>query len=120
MSSSTKPKILFFLGCIPVRILLAYIAYLLLHSSSSVYKYSLIVATMMIGIGFWTIYLNDWRKTGAETFGQKIWWNSIRPLHGSLYILFAISALLGYKDAWILLAIDVIVGLVAQIVHTYS
>ena len=25
------------------------------------------------------------RKTGLEVFGDKIWWNNLRPIHGILY-----------------------------------
>ena len=35
------------------------------------------------------IELGDYRKTGKEVFGSKIWWNDLRPVHASLYILFA-------------------------------
>lgn len=114
-----KSKLLFFLGCIPVRLLLAYASYALLKNDSKL-LYLLIVATIVIGIGFWTIYLNGWRKTGGETFGKKIWWNSLRPVHGTMYLLFSLTALLGYKDAWIFLLFDVCLGVVAEIVHSFQ
>lgn len=119
MNPITKRKLLFFLGCIPARLLLAYGAYVLLKSENKALLYVLVAVTLAIGIGFWTIYLKGWRKTGAETFGEKIWWNSLRPVHGSLYLLFSLTALMGYKDAWLFLLADVCLGVVAEINQSY-
>jgi len=123
MNPTNKSKLLFFLGCIPTRLLIAYIAYTLLKkndkSENKTLLYTFVIITLAIGVGFWTIYLKDWRKTGTETFGEKIWWNSLRPVHGSLYILFSLTALMGYEQAWIFLLADVCLGFVAEISHSY-
>jgi len=115
MNSIDKSKRLFFLGCIPVRLLLVYIAYVLLKNSNKTFLYAFVVITLAIGIGLWIIYLKGWRKTGIETFGQKIWWNTLRPVHGSIYVLFSLAALLGYRDAWVLLLADVCLGVIAEL-----
>ena len=118
MNPAEKSKRLFFLGCVPARLLLAYIAYALLKNSDKSDNKTLhafVAVTFVIGVGFWTIYLNGWRKTGTETFGQQIWWNSLRPVHGSIYLLFSLAALLGYKDAWVLLFADVCLGVIAEL-----
>ena len=115
MNSIDKSKRLFFLGCIPLRLLLVYIAYALLKNSNKTLLYAFVAITLAIGIGLWIIYLKDWRKTGTETFGQKIWWNALRPVHGSIYVLFSLAALLGYRDAWVLLLADVCLGVVAEL-----
>jgi len=117
MNSVDKSKRLFFLCCIPVRLLLVYIAYALLKNSNKTLLYAFVAITLAIGISFWTIYLKGWRKTGIETFGQKIWWNALRPVHGSIYLLFSLAALLGYRDAWVLLFADVCLGVVAELVQ---
>ena len=31
------------------------------------------------------IYLTGSMKTGAESFGEKIWWNNLRPIHSILF-----------------------------------
>jgi len=62
-------------------------------------------------IGFITIYLTDSRKTGPGVFGDKIWWNNLRPMHSLLYFLFAYNAINGNKDAYRYLLFDVIFGL---------
>ena len=122
MNPVKKSKLLFFLGCIPARLLLAYIAYALLKNSdksdNKTLLYMLVAVTVVIGVGFWAIYLNGWRKTGGETFGQQIWWNSLRPVHGSIYLLFSLAALLGYRNAWVLLFADVCLGVIAELHHT--
>ena len=121
MNPAEKSKRLFFLGCIPARLLLAYIAYALLkNSDNKTLLHAFVAVTFVIGVGFWTIYLNGWRKTGGETFGQQIWWNSLRSVHGSIYLLFSLAALLGYKDAWVLLFADVCLGVIAELHHNNS
>jgi len=68
-------------------------------------------------IGFLTIYFGGLRKTGAEVFGERIWWNDLRPVHGFLYALFAILALQRNRLAWIVLLVDVLIGLTAFIMY---
>ena len=68
---------------------------------------------IIIGLGFLTIYFTGSRKTGGEVFGDKIWWNDLRPIHGALYLLFAYSAINGSNNAWMFLLVDVLIGLVS-------
>jgi hypothetical protein len=110
-------KLLFLIGCVPTRLLLTYLAYYL---ENSPLKNIVGLLTMVIGLGFLTIYFKDLRKTGVETEGRPIWWNNLRPVHGSLYILFSVLYLTGVKNSWIILLIDVIVGLIAFINNYYN
>ena len=103
--------LLFYLLCIPIRFLFVYLAY------KSYAKYAFVAMTTIIGIGFWTIYVKGWRKTGIETGGQPIWWNDLRPIHGSLYLLYSILTMSGVKNAWIVLLVDVLIGFGASITH---
>ena len=48
---------------------------------------------IMPAIGFSYIFIFGKRKKGGETFGQKIWWNHLRPIHALLYALFAYLAI---------------------------
>lgn len=100
-------KTLFLLGCIPSRILLTYIAFKFTNNKL------LSIFAFIIGISFFVIYKTGIRKTGVETGGKPIWWNDWRPLHGFLYLSFAILNFMNIRNAWILLAIDLIVGLFA-------
>lgn len=103
-------------GCIPVRIVLAYVA-----SVASPFLLKIIAAfAMLIAISFFYLFASGARKTGMETFGQPIWWNNLRPVHGVLYTLFAFEAFQGNRRAYMYLVLDVLIGLVSFIVFHMS
>ena len=62
-------------------------------------------------IGFFYLFFSGTRKIGAETFGDKIWWNNLRPIHGLLYGIFAYNAIKKNSYSWIFLLMDVCLGL---------
>jgi hypothetical protein len=115
MNNFQKRFLLFIFGCILIRTLfviisknidiklLPYLGYLALIPS----------------LGFFYIYLTNSRKTGAEVFGDKIWWNNLRPLHGILYGLFAYNAINRNPNSYIYLLIDVILGLTSFLIFHY-
>ena len=107
MNTTHKRILLFLIGCIGTRLLFVYAAK---NASLQMLKYMGYLA-LIPAIGFSYIYLTGSRQTGAEVFGEKIWWNNLRPVHGFLYILFAYNAINGNKNAWIYLLIDVLFGL---------
>ena len=105
-----QKRLFLFLGiCIPVRLIAMFIA-LYIHKK---YLPILGVPYLIAGIGIIYIYITGARQNGAETMGQPIWWNGLRPAHGLIYLVFAISAFLKYKDSWMILLIDVLLGLTA-------
>ena len=104
---------LFLIGCIGTRAALTWLAY---AAPPSLLPYIGAVAAI-IAIGFFTIYLFDLRKTGAEVFGERIWWNSLRPVHGALYAAFAVLAFQQSKNAWMFLAADTLLGLLVFLNH---
>jgi hypothetical protein len=116
MNTIQKRFLLFLFGCIGTRSLLVYIA----KNLSKQYLFYLGWLTLIPAIGFMYIFLTGTRQTGAEVFGDKIWWNDIRPVHGFLYLIFAYLAINKNKNAWIVLLIDVIFGLVMFINHHYT
>lgn len=63
-------------------------------------------------IGFISLYLTDSRKTGIKVGGKSIWWNKFRPIHGILYLLFAIYAIKKENLSYIILLFDVIIGII--------
>lgn len=72
----------------------------------------------LIAIGFATIFVNGWRKTGLETGGAPIWWNDLRPIHAMLYGVFAYLAYTGQQDiAWKILLVDVGIGFLSFVHH---
>ncbi len=70
-------------------------------------------------IGFMYIYVTGIRQTGPEVFGNKIWWNNLRPIHALFYFLFAYNAINGNKNAWIYLLVDVLFGLASFLAHHF-
>ncbi len=113
MNQLQKRMIMFLFGCIIVRSLFVLIAKYI----NPTYLPILGVLALIPATGFIVIYLFNLRKRGNETFGQKIWWNNLRPVHASLYILFALLAFKKNKYSWIPLLLDVIIGLGAFINH---
>lgn len=111
---STARIVLFLLGCIGTRFLLTALAYWWRHSKQLPYMG---YVALIPAIGFTIIYLAGWRKTGAEVFGEKIWWNALRPLHALLWFAFAIAAIYRKPHAWAFLFIDTVIGLAAFTWH---
>ena len=116
MNNETKRIFLFLIGCIGTRTLLTYIASVASKTVLRIMSYF----AALISIGFITIFVNGWRKTGPEVFGDKIWWNRLRPIHGILYGLFAYYAYTGNRDSYIFLAVDVVIGLFAFLAHHFA
>jgi hypothetical protein len=117
MNDIQKRFILFLGGCIPVRILFVYLATIVPLSYLQMMGY----IASILAIGFMYLFLSGTRKTGTETFGQPIWWNLLRPIHGLFYALFSYYAIHKNRDGWIYLLYDVILGLVSFIVfHAYN
>jgi hypothetical protein len=115
MNNLQKRILMFLIGCIGVRLLFVIIAK---YINAKYLKYLGYLA-LLPAIGFMYIYLTGSRKTGAETFGEKIWWNNLRPIHSILYFLFAYNAIIGNNQSWIYLLVDVLIGLISFLIHHY-
>ena len=110
-SLTEKQRIaLFFVACVPARLLLVYIA------KNINVKYLPIMGYIAIlgGIGFAYQYM---RKAGGA-FGQKSWWNYMRPVHSVFYIAFGMLAVLKNKQAYWL--IDLLVGTLVFLKKYYT
>ena len=115
MNHIKERMLLFLIGCIGVRSLFVIIAkYISIH-----YLKYLGYLALLPAIGFMYIYITGGRKTGPETFGDKIWWNNLRPIHSILYFLFAYNAIIGNTQAWIYLLVDVLFGLISFLTYHY-
>jgi hypothetical protein len=113
MNTLHKRMLLFLIGCIGVRSLFVVIA----KTINIKYLKYLGYLALLPAMGFIYIFLTGARQTGAETFGAKIWWNNLRPIHAVLYILFAYNAIQGNRQAWLYLLADVLIGLVFFLIH---
>lgn len=117
MNTMQKRFLLFLIGCVGTRTLLVF---LVKNANTTFLKYMGYLA-LLPSVGFFYLFLTGTRKTGLEVFGDKIWWNDLRPIHGLLYFLFAYNAIIGNKFSWIYLLVDVIIGLVGFLgFHYYN
>jgi hypothetical protein len=110
-----KRLLLFLIGCIGTRLFLVYIAK---NINMQMLKY-MGYLTLLPAFGFFYIYLTGIRQTGVEVFGDKIWWNNLRPIHGLLYFIFSYNAINGNKSSWIYLFFDVLFGFTSFLVYHF-
>lgn len=115
MNELQQRFLMFLFGCIGVRSLFVIIAK---YIDPKYLKYLGYLA-LLPATGFLYIFLTGSRKTGPEVFGEKIWWNDLRPIHSILYFLFAYNAIIGNTQSWIYLLIDVLFGLISFLTHHY-
>jgi hypothetical protein len=112
-----KRLVLFLVGCVGTRLLLVYLA----ATVPPRWLFFMGILALVPAIGFAVIYIGGLRTTGREVFGDRIWWNDLRPLHAALYALFAYLAITGAQSlAWKVLLGDVLVGLAAFLAYHYS
>ena len=116
MNDIQKRFLLFLIGCIGTRALFVYVA----KNIDVKYLPFLGYLALLPAIGFIYIYLTGSRKTGGEVFGEKIWWNDLRPIHSLIYFLFAYNAIIGNNKAWIYLLVDVIFGLISFLIFHFK
>jgi hypothetical protein len=115
MNSIQKRFILFLFGCISVRSIFVIISKNYQNYLPLMGKLAFIPA-----IGFLYIYFNNLRTTGNGAFGEKIWWTHLRPIHGLLYGVFGLLAINSNCYSWVVLLIDVIIGLISFLVYHYN
>ena len=115
MNTIQKRFLLFLFGCIGTRTLFVFLA----KNANTTYLRYMGYLSILPAIGFFYLFLTGSRKTGPEVFGNTIWWNNLRPIHGLMYSLFAYNAINGNMFAWIFLLIDVIIGLTSFLFFHY-
>ena len=117
MNTIQKRFLLFLIGCIGTRSLFVYLA----KNANTTYLPYMGYLALLPAMGFIYLFLTGSRKTGAEVFGDKIWWNDLRPIHGLLYLLFAYNAINKNNGAWVYLLVDVIIGVTSFLwFHYYN
>jgi hypothetical protein len=115
MNTIQKRFLLFLIGCIGVRTGIAVYAKYASTTMLTIMGY----LALLPAIGFMAIYLMGARKTGAEVFGERIWWNDLRPVHAALYFAFSYMAINKNRNAWIALIVDAVIGLMSFMTHHY-
>jgi|TARA_B100000780_G_C21039789_1_gene417200 hypothetical protein len=116
MNNIQKRFLAFMLLCIPVRIMFVFIAKMVNKKHLPLLGY----LSILPALGFAYIFIFGKRKKGGETFGQKIWWNNLRPVHSFLYLIFAYLAITKNNNAYFPLLVDVIIGFVAFVIYHYG
>jgi hypothetical protein len=106
-----KRMFLFLFGCMGTRLGLVWFA------KKPEFLKPMAFLAAAISIGFMYIWANGLRKTGAETFGDKIWWNDLRPVHSILYAVFAVMDYNGNENSWKVLLLDITIGFTAWARH---
>jgi hypothetical protein len=112
----TKRFLVFILGCIGSRLSLSMIAkYIMID-----YLPLLAIFTIPISISFMYLYIfgNDMADKQLEWLGdKKIWWDQLRPLHSILFMIFSILAINKLSYSWLILLLDMIIGLISWLIH---
>ena len=116
MNTIQKRFLLFIFGCIGMRALFVVIA----KNIDNKFLPYLGYLALLMAAGFIYIFVTGTRKTGVEVFGDKIWWNNLRPVHALMYGLFAYNAINKNPNSWIFLLIDVIIGLISFLIFHYK
>jgi len=103
-----QPDTLFWTACIPSRILLSATPLFLPPKPLG-------IVLAIVATAFAVLWTFDLRMDAFEAGGQGTWWHQWRVVHAFLYALAAFM-LLHAEDrrAWIPLALDVVVALVAR------
>lgn len=116
MNPMQKRFLMFLGGCIPVRLLIVWLAKI----CPLQYLPYLGLLALLPAIGFFYLFFSGKRTSGLETGGAPIWWSKFRPIHGLFYLFFALYALQKRKEAYQFLLGDVIVGLGLFLWHHYK
>ena len=104
---------MFLVGCMGTRALLVYLS----KTTNNANLARLGYVAFLVSAGLLYFYFSGTRTTGPEVLGGKIWWNNLRPVHATLYALFGLNAINGNRQAWIILLIDLLIGLIGFIYH---
>ena len=109
-----KTQLLVLFGCIPLRILIAYVS----TRIPPEYLYLFGIVLFLISLGFLILYFKRIRMNPQESGTGTAWWHDFRLIHGLLYLSAAIYAFQNNsKMIWIPLTIDVIIGSVIFLFH---
>tara|TARA_B100000405_G_scaffold87553_1_gene60642 strand:- start:284 stop:658 length:375 start_codon:yes stop_codon:yes gene_type:complete len=106
---SEQRKLLFIVGCVPARILLAFCPLIL----NEYLLLSVSVILAIIGFSFLTLFYFDLRLSATEGGGQT-WWNKLRQTHGILYVAAGLAIASGKRVATsCILFLDLVIGVVS-------
>lgn len=99
-------KLLFILGCIPVRLLMAYLPQII--PIEYLPYLGIVIGGMALGMLYF--YFTNTRLNAFEA-GGKTWWHQYRLLHGMLLLVGSIYLIEKKRLASFPLVIDILIGL---------
>ena len=109
-----KNQLLVLLGCIPLRIFIAYIS---THIPQE-YLYLFGIILLLISLSFLVLYFKQIRMNPPESGTGTAWWHDFRLIHGLLYLAAAVYAFQKKSEmVWIPLTIDIILGIIVFSAH---
>ena len=108
-----KRAAIFYLGCIPIRSLTVAVAVMFP-------EYAWVVGVMYVvfAVGLAWRLINH-KASDRGGFGGSVWWNSMRPVHIVLWLLFAVLVARKDERAWIPLVLDITLSLVGTTDHYF-
>ena len=101
---------LFLLLCFPSRLLLPYMAYLIQNKS----KYSEYKTPFNLFIGIIILWFI------ISPYLYKVWYNKIKIITAFNFLFYELLVLCEFKDAYLFLLLDAIIGLYMHFVHNYE
>lgn len=100
----------YFVLCIIVRLLFA------LFTKKYTNNKIISLITFIMSLSFFILFFFDLRLNAPEA-NNITWWNSLRPIHGVLYLLFFMYYYKNYDFAWYFLLADTILGVIFFMSH---
>ena len=124
MKDERLRALVFLFGCIGSRLALSMLARASLSHHPSgwsqqardILRHGLVALSLTISCGLLFHFIAGTRSTAFEA-GGLVWWNTLRPVHASMYFTFAVLAMLNYDKAWVIILLDTILGLASWAVH---
>ena len=95
-----------FIICVIIRLLLVYVTLRIQPTPSFVG-----IVSMIVSIGFLNSYLR-YKESDLGLFKGKVWWNNLRLVHSVLYFIFGLMTLYEIKYSYIILLIDILIGII--------
>ena len=111
MATTIETRIkLFFLICLPVRIGLVLLAYIIPLKYLQIMGY----ITLVVSVRFAYLFKN-YKSGDKGGFGGNLWWNNMRLVHSITYLIFSLMAIRKSRKAYLLLIADIIIGAISFI-----
>lgn len=108
----------FLYGCIPTRIFLIFLSYLVLYKYRE-FRLYLGLLLGLIGLGFIYLFLSNERLDAREA-GGKTYWAPFRIIHGLLYLLASYMAFTNQPNIYKVLIIDLLIGIAIFYKHRFK